>query len=120
VALRKLTGFDTVFKALSGCCRAQSAAAVPVRLVRVSDQQFTHLNDMLRDACYILDLEKVRRCTSTRTAAQRDVHRLDEPIIVVTTGLVELLDEEEMRRSSATRWATRCPATPCTARSCCS
>ncbi|CAM5624332.1 Peptidase M48 domain-containing protein OS=Streptomyces glaucescens OX=1907 GN=SGLAU_11810 PE=3 SV=1 [Streptomyces glaucescens] len=53
---------------------------------------------MLLDACYILDLEKV-----PPMYVQQDPQPnamcvgMDEPIIVVTTGLVELLDEEEMR-----------------------
>ncbi|GAA4959791.1 hypothetical protein GCM10023238_28320 [Streptomyces heliomycini] len=89
--------------------------------MRVSDRQFTHLNDMLRDACYILDLEKVP--ADVRQAGPESNAMcigMDEPIIVVTTGLVELLDEEEMRASSDTRSGTRCPGTRCTGRSCCS
>ncbi|WP_326808555.1 M48 family metallopeptidase [Streptomyces sp. NBC_01775] len=99
VALRKLSGFDTVFKALSGLLPERSLRLLFLSdSVRVSDQQFAHLNAMLRDACYILDLEKV-----PPMYVNQDPHPnamcigLDEPIIVVTTGLVELLDEEEMR-----------------------
>jgi hypothetical protein len=66
--------------------------------VRVSDAQFAHLNTMLRDACYILDLEKVPPLYVTQDPRPNAMCiGLDEPIIVVTTGLVELLDEEEMR-----------------------
>lgn len=99
VALRKLTGFDTVFKTLSGMLPERSLRLLFLSdSVRVSDVQFPHLNDMLRDACYILDLEKV-----PAMYVQQDPQPnamcigLDEPLIVVTTGLVELLDEEEMR-----------------------
>src|SRR3954467_6600855 len=60
VALRKLTGFDTVFKALSGLLPERSLRLLFLSdSVRVSDEQFAHLNAMLRDACHILDLEKV-------------------------------------------------------------
>ena len=53
---------------------------------------------MLRDACYILDLEKVPPMYVTQNPQPNAMCiGLDEPIIVVTTGLVELLDEEEMR-----------------------
>jgi hypothetical protein len=66
--------------------------------VRVSDEQFSHLNAMLRDACYILDLEKVPLMyVSQNPLPNAMCIGMDEPIIVVTTGLVELLDEEEMR-----------------------
>ncbi len=99
VALRKLSGFDTVFKALSGLLPERSLRLLFLSdSVRVGETQFPHLYAMLRDACYILDLEKV-----PQMYVQQDPRPnamcigLDEPIIVVTTSLVELLDEEEMR-----------------------
>ncbi|MEU0188602.1 M48 family metallopeptidase [Streptomyces afghaniensis] len=99
VALRKLSGFDTVFKALSGLLPERSLRLLFLSdSVRVSDQQFSHLNVMLRDACYILDLEKVPPMYVNQDPQPNAMCiGLDEPIIVVTTGLVELLDEEEMR-----------------------
>ncbi|MET9571195.1 M48 family metallopeptidase [Streptomyces virginiae] len=99
VALRRLSGFDTVFKALSGLLPERSLRLLFLSdSVRVGETQFPHLYAMLRDACYILDLEKV-----PQMYVQQDPRPnamcigLDEPIIVVTTSLVELLDEEEMR-----------------------
>ncbi|MFE2878763.1 M48 family metallopeptidase [Streptomyces roseus] len=99
VALRKLSGFDTVFKALSGLLPERSLRLLFLSdSVRVGETQFPHLYEMLRDACYILDLETV-----PQMYVQQDPRPnamcigLDEPIIVVTTSLVELLDEEEMR-----------------------
>ncbi|GGQ70588.1 M48 family metallopeptidase [Streptomyces althioticus] len=99
VALRKLSGFDTVFKALSGLLPERSLRLLFLSdSVRVSDRQFAHLNDMLRDACYILDLQKVPPMYVNQDPNPNAMCiGLDEPIIVVTTGLVELLDEEEMR-----------------------
>lgn len=99
VALRKLTGFDTVFKALSGLLPERSLRLLYLSdSVRVSEEQFTHLHAMLRDACYILDLAKVPSMYVTQNPQPNAMCiGLDEPIIVVTTGLVELLDEEEMR-----------------------
>ncbi|QKV95000.1 M48 family metallopeptidase [Streptomyces sp. NA02950] len=99
VALRKLTGFDTAFKALSGLLPERSLRLLYLSdSVRVSDRQFAHLNDMLRDACYILDLQKVPAMYITQNPQPNAMCiGMDEPIIVLTTGLVELLDEEEMR-----------------------
>jgi Zn-dependent protease with chaperone function len=99
VALRKLSGFDTVFKALSGLLPERSLRLLFLSdSVRVGDEQFAHLNHMLRDACYILDLEKVPPMYVSQDPKPNAMCiGLDEPIIVVTTGLVELLDEEEMR-----------------------
>ncbi|WP_317452797.1 M48 family metallopeptidase [Streptomyces sp. CBMA29] len=99
VALRKLSGFDTVFKALSGLLPERSLRLLFLSdSVRVGDEQFAHLNAMLRDACYILDMEKVPAMYVTQDPQPNAMCiGMDEPIIVVTTGLVELLDEEEMR-----------------------
>uniref|UniRef100_UPI003558CA4A M48 family metallopeptidase n=1 Tax=Streptomyces corallincola TaxID=2851888 RepID=UPI003558CA4A len=99
VALRRLSGFDTVFRALSALLPERSLRLLFLSdSVRVSDRQFTHLNDMLRDACHILDLEKVPPMYVTQDPRPNAMCvGLDEPLIVVTTGLVELLDEEEMR-----------------------
>ncbi|MFD8262963.1 M48 family metallopeptidase [Streptomyces griseoluteus] len=99
VALRRLTGFDTVFKALSGLLPERSLKLLFLSdSVRVSDRQFAHLSDMLRDACHILDLDKVPAMYVTQDPKPNAMCiGLDEPVIVVTTGLVELLDEEEMR-----------------------
>ena len=99
VALRKLSGFDTVFKALSGLLTERSLRLLFLaNSVRVNDEQFAHLNAMLRDACYILDLEKVPPMYVNQDPQPNAMCiGLDEPVIVVTTGLVELLDEEEMR-----------------------
>ncbi|MEV6109462.1 M48 family metallopeptidase [Streptomyces sp. NPDC051940] len=99
VTLRKLSGFDTVFKTLSGLIPERTLRLLFLSdSVRVSDEQFPHLNDMLRDACYILDLEKVPPMYVNQDPMPNAMCiGLDEPIIVVTTSLVELLDEEEMR-----------------------
>ncbi|WP_031507456.1 M48 family metallopeptidase [Streptomyces megasporus] len=99
VALRKLSGFDTAFKALSGLLPERSLRLLFLSdSVRVDDDQFAHLYAMLRDACYILDLEKVPPMYVTQDPKPNAMCiGMDEPIIVVTTGLIELLDEEEMR-----------------------
>ncbi|MDK1474378.1 M48 family metallopeptidase [Streptomyces sp. 549] len=99
VALRKLTGFDTVFKTLSGLLPERSLRLLFLSdSVRVSDQQFVHLHLMLKDACEILDLPAVPPMYVTQDPLPNAMCiGMDKPIIVVTTGLVELLDEEEMR-----------------------
>ncbi|UQX01132.1 M48 family metalloprotease [Streptomyces sp. RerS4] len=99
VALRRLAGFDTVFKTLSGLVPERSLRLLFLSdSVRVGETQFPHLHEMLRDACYILDLEKVPQMYVQQDPKPNAMCiGLDEPIIVVTTGLVELLDEEEMR-----------------------
>ncbi|MFJ4921893.1 M48 family metallopeptidase [Streptomyces sp. NPDC088725] len=99
VALRRLSGFDTVFKALSGLLPERSLRLLFLSdSVRVSEAQFAHLHGILRDACYILDLQKIPVMYVAQDPRPNAMCvGLDEPLIVVTTGLVELLDEEEMR-----------------------
>ncbi|MER6342979.1 M48 family metallopeptidase [Streptomyces sp. NPDC001595] len=99
VALRRLSGFDTAFKALRGLLPERSMRLLFLSdSVRVSERQFPHLHAMLLDACHILDLEKV-----PPMYVQQDPQPnamcvgVDEPVVVVSTGMVELLDEEEMR-----------------------
>ncbi|GAB2901812.1 M48 family metallopeptidase [Streptomyces mayteni] len=99
VALRKLTGFDTVFRTLSGMLPERSLRLLFLSdSVRVNERQFAHLHEMLLDACHILDLERVPPFYVTQDPNPNAMCiGLDQPIIVVTTGLVELLDEDEMR-----------------------
>ncbi|MCA6096406.1 M48 family metallopeptidase [Streptomyces sp. SCA3-4] len=99
VALRKLSGFDTAFKALSGLLPERSLRLLYLSdSVRVGEQQFPHLHTMLLDACYVLDMPKVPAMYVTQDPQPGAMCiGLDEPMVVVSTGLVELLDEEEMR-----------------------
>ncbi|NJP65273.1 M48 family metallopeptidase [Streptomyces spiramenti] len=99
VSLRKLTGFETVFKVLSGMIPERSLRLLFLSdSVRVDENQFVHLHHMMVDACEILDLERVPPFYVTQDPRPNAMCiGLDQPIIVVTTGLVELLDEEEMR-----------------------
>ncbi|MFD5319651.1 M48 family metallopeptidase [Streptomyces sp. NPDC127098] len=99
VALRKLTGFDTVFRTLSGMLPERSLRLLFLSdSVRVGEQQFAHLHEMLLDACRVLDVERVPPLYVTQDPNPNAMCiGLDQPIIVLTTGLVELLDEDETR-----------------------
>ncbi|HEX6467495.1 MAG TPA: M48 family metallopeptidase [Streptosporangiaceae bacterium] len=99
VALRSLTGFDTVLKKLAGMFSERG-----IRLfflggaVRVSDRQFRHLNDMLRDSAYILDMPDVPELYVIQDPQPNAMAiGFDRPFIVVHTGLLDLLDDEEQR-----------------------
>ncbi|MDT0319267.1 M48 family metallopeptidase [Streptomyces millisiae] len=99
VALRKLTGFDTVFRTLSGMLPERSLRLLFLSdSVRVGEEQFAHLHEMLLDACRVLDVERVPPLYVTQDPNPNAMCiGLDQPIIVLTTGLVELLDEDETR-----------------------
>ncbi|WP_316521424.1 M48 family metallopeptidase [Kitasatospora brasiliensis] len=99
VALRKLTGFDDILKKLAGLVSERAIRLMFLATaVKTSERQFPELHDMVRDAAYALDLEKVPDLYVTQDpAVNAFCIGIDTPIIVITSGLIELLDEEELR-----------------------
>ncbi|MFD0852324.1 M48 family metallopeptidase, partial [Actinomadura adrarensis] len=99
VALRSLTGFDTVLRRLSGLFNERALRLMFLGgTVRVGEDQFHHLYDMTRDACYILDMPEVPE-VYVRQDPTPNAMALgsDHPFIVINTGLLDLLDDEETR-----------------------
>src|SRR5262245_23913790 len=99
VALRKLKGFDTLLKRLSGLFNERA-----VRLqylgsaIRVDDRQYPFLHVLLLEAATGLDAQEVPELYVAANPFPNAITiGMDKPIIVVTSGLVDLLDEEEMR-----------------------
>src|ERR1700728_2218989 len=99
VALRKLTGFDTLLKLLNGLFNERA-----MRLdflasgVKVSERQFPHIHEMLRDGAYVLDMDNVPELFVSQTPIVNAMALgTNTPFIVLNSGLVELLDAEELR-----------------------
>jgi Zn-dependent protease with chaperone function len=97
--MRKLTGFDVLLRKLSGLFNERA-----MRLnflaggVRVSERQFPQINDMVRDGAYILDLPQVPEVFVTQSPLVNAMTLgSDRPFVVITTGMVDLLDPEELR-----------------------
>ena len=99
VALRKLSGFDTVLKQMSGLISERRLRLMYLAsAVRMSETQFRSLYDMGRDAAYILDLHRIPEIyVQQDPQVQAKAIGFDDPFIVVTTGLLDLMDEEEQR-----------------------
>ena len=97
--MRKLTGFDTLLRKLSGLINERSLRLQFLASgVRVSERQFPQINDMVRDGAYILDLPEVPEVYVTQTPIVNAMALgTDKPFIVLNTGLVDLLDPEELR-----------------------
>jgi len=99
VALRRLKGFDKVLKTMSGLISERA-----VRLeylgsaVKVDERQFARLHRMLAETGVVLDAEQVPEMF---VQASPGFHAmtigLDRPVIVLDSGLVDLLDDEELR-----------------------
>ncbi|GAA3103232.1 hypothetical protein GCM10020001_020510 [Nonomuraea salmonea] len=99
VALRKLSGFDTVLKQMSGLVSERRLRLMYLAsAVRVSETQFRSLYDMGRDAAYTLDLHRIPEIyVQQDPQVQAKAIGFDDPFIVVTTGLLNLMNEEEQR-----------------------
>jgi Zn-dependent protease with chaperone function len=99
VAMRKLTGFDVLLRRLAGLFNDRSLRLLFLAsAVRASTDQFPELYALLLDGAAILDLPVVPELYITQDP-QPNAMTLgsDKPFIVVTTGLVDLLDAEEAR-----------------------
>jgi Zn-dependent protease with chaperone function len=99
VALRRLSGFDDILKKLAGMVPERSVRlAFLATAVRASERQFPELYDLVRDAAYTLDLAEPPTLYVTQDPrVNAFCIGMDAPVIVVTTGLVDLLDHEELR-----------------------
>ena len=99
VALRKLTGFDTLLRKLFGLFNERALRLTYLAgAVKVSERQFPHIHELVRDGAYILDLPEVPECSSSQTPLVNAMALgRDKPFIVITTGLVNLYDAEELR-----------------------
>jgi Zn-dependent protease with chaperone function len=99
VALRKLTGFDVLLRRLAGLFSDRSLRLLFLAsAVRVSQEQFPHLHDLVLDGAAVLDLPEVPELYVTQDPLPNAMTLgSDKPFIVLTTGLVDLLDGEENR-----------------------
>ena len=99
VALRKLSGFDTLLRRLASLFNDRSLRLMFLAsAVRANDQQFPQIHQMLLDGCYILDLPTVPELyISQNPLVNAMTLGTDKPFIVVTTGMVDLMDPEELR-----------------------
>lgn len=99
VALRKLKGFDTVLKAISGLFNERAARLVFLgSAVRADERQFATLNRLLGEVARTLDVaDPPEMFVSANPVPGALTIGMNRPFIVLNSGLVDLLDEEEMR-----------------------
>ena len=99
VALRKLTGFDVLLRRLASIFNDRSLRLLFLASgVKVSERQFPQLHEMLLDGAYVLDLPQVPELYVTQLPLVNAMALgADKPFIVITTGMVDLYDPEELR-----------------------
>ncbi|HWM00197.1 MAG TPA: M48 family metallopeptidase [Nocardioidaceae bacterium] len=99
VALRRLRGFDTLLKRLSGLVNERAVRLVYLgSAIRVDERQFATLHHLLGEVGAALDAPTLPELyVESHPVPTAITIGMDKPIIVVSSGLVGLLDEEEMR-----------------------
>ena len=99
VALRKLKGFDTVLKALSGFVNERAIRLVFLgSAIRADEYQFARLHRLLSEVGTTLDVAELPELfVITNPVPNAITIGINKPLIVLNSGIVELLDEEELR-----------------------
>ncbi len=99
VALRKLKGFDTVLRAVSGLVNERAVRLLFLgSAVRVDERQFPQLHFLLNDVARVLDAEEVPEMyVAANPVLNAITIGMNKPFIVLNSALVDLLDEEELR-----------------------
>lgn len=97
--LRMLPGFADVLKAMSGFFHERGERLMAVgSAIRVGPEQYPELDRLRRECAETLDVDPAPALFVARGAeASAMAIGLDEPFILLTTGLVELLDPDSLR-----------------------
>ena len=98
-ALRKIPGFDQVLrKAFSLVSERSLRFHFLANGVRVDGRQFARLNGVYEECCAILDLPKRPDLFVTQTPfVNAGAVGIDDPFIVLNSGVLQLLSEDEQR-----------------------
>ena len=100
VALRKLAGFDTVIRSLFSLFPERAfRLSFLAGSVKVSERQFPHIHELVRDGSYILDLPEVPEVFVIQDPVPNAMALGlgKKPFLVISTGMIDLTDPEELR-----------------------
>jgi len=99
VTLRTLKGFDTVFRTISGLLQERQHRLMYLATsVRVDERQFSDLHDLRSDCMRILGADETPELFVLQTpVVNAFTIGMDRPFIVVTTGLLDVMNYEEQR-----------------------
>ncbi len=97
-ALKRVPGIDWAFRKFNeyGGDRAGRLLCLS-DMVRVDSGQCASLHEMLVDCCRILDMPTPELYIDQRPQVNAHTFGVDKPIVVMNSGLLELLDEDEWR-----------------------
>lgn len=99
VALRKLKGFDTLLKAMSGLFNERAVRLVFLgSAVRVDERQFATLHRLLGEVARTLDAPELPELyVAANPVPNALTIGMNKPFIVLNSGTIDLLDEDELR-----------------------
>jgi Zn-dependent protease with chaperone function len=99
VALRSIPGFDSVLKAISSAIGERSIRLLYLAsATRVSPRQYPDIHEMLNECATTLDLQPVPEMFIEQDPSPSAMAiGLDKPIIVISTGKLQLTDDEGLR-----------------------
>jgi Zn-dependent protease with chaperone function len=99
IALRKLKGFDTVLKALSGLFNERRYRLIFLAsAVRVDERQLPRVHRLLTEAGQVLDVAELPELfVGNSPFANAMTLGMDKPFIVLNSRLLSLLDDDELR-----------------------
>lgn len=99
VSLRSVPGFDVLLKGMFGFFSERRLRMMYLAsAVRVDERQFPGIYAIYQDAARILDITKLPELyINQEPRVNAWALGLDNPFIVVSTGTVELLDDDELR-----------------------
>ena len=99
VALRKLKGFDVLLKTMSGVFRERAWRLTLLgSAVRVDERQFARLHRLLAEVGQSLDEAVLPEMyVQADPSLNAQTVGMDRPVIVLSSGLVHHLDDDELR-----------------------
>lgn len=99
VAVRKLKGFDLILRKLAGLINERALRLVYLAsAVRADDRQFPVVHRLFAEAGATLDVRELPELyIRTDPYPNAMCIGIDKPLIVVNSGLLDMLDEEELR-----------------------
>ena len=99
VALRKLKGFDTMLKVISGLVNERTTRLLYLgSMVRVDEHQFTGVHRLLGEVGRTLDVAELPEMfVSNSPFTNAMTIGMGKPMIVLNSSMLEILDEDELR-----------------------
>jgi Zn-dependent protease with chaperone function len=97
-AMRSVPGFDQLLRVASGMLRERQYRLVYLSsAVRVDEQQFADLHQLLGEVCAVLDAQRPELYVFNDPKPNAITLGVDKPFIAISSGMYELTESDERR-----------------------